>query len=91
MTGVVTGLRQRSGGGGRLEAVWPAWYSVVRGTGQCGQVSCTMSLGNMDPALVCSGPMSNISYDSHVVTRRRMADELPRIKQNDQPDRLEYS
>lgn len=45
-----------------------------------------MSLGNMDPALVCSGPMSNISYDSHVVTRRRMADELPRIKQNDQPD-----
>lgn len=40
----------------------------------------------MDPALVCSGPMSNISYDSHVVTRRRMADELPRIKQNDQPD-----
>ena len=50
-----------------------------------------MSLRHMDPALVCSGPMSNISYDSHVVTRRRMADELPRIKQNDQPDRLEYS
>ena len=38
MTGVVTGLRQRSGGGGRLEAVWPAWYSVVRDTGPCGQV-----------------------------------------------------
>ena len=25
--------------------------------------------------------MSHISYDSHVVTRRRMADELPRVKQ----------
>ena len=47
-----------------------------------------MSLGNMEPALVCSGPMSNISYDSHVVTRRRMADELPRIKQDNQPDRF---
>ena len=42
----------------------------------------------MEPALVCSGPMSNISYDSHVVTRRRMADELPRIKQDNQPDRF---
>ena len=39
MTGDVTGLRQRSGGGGRLEAVWPAWYSVERDTGPCGQVS----------------------------------------------------
>ena len=39
MTGVVTGLRQRSGGGGRLEAVWPAWYSVVRDTGRCGQAN----------------------------------------------------
>ena len=47
-----------------------------------------MSLGTMDPALVCSGPMSNISYDSHVVTRRRMADELPRMKQDNQPDRF---
>ena len=28
-----------------------------------------MSLGQMDPALVCSGPMSNLSYDSHIVTR----------------------
>ena len=25
--------------------------------------------------------MSHISYDSHVVTRRRMADELPRVRQ----------
>ena len=24
--------------------------------------------------------MSHISYDSHVVTRRRMADELPRVR-----------
>ena len=31
--------------------------------------SLTMSLGQMDPALVCSGPMSNLSYDSHIVTR----------------------
>ena len=26
------------------------------------------------------------SYDSHVVTRRRMADELPRLKADSQPD-----
>ena len=31
--------------------------------------SLIMSLGQMDPALVCSGPMSNLSYDSHIVTR----------------------
>lgn len=41
-----------------------------------------MSLGQMDPALVCSGPMSNLSYDSHIVTRRRMVDELPRVQQD---------
>ena len=28
--------------------------------------------------------MSHISYDSHVVTRRRMADELPRVRQQQQ-------
>jgi len=40
----------------------------------------------MDPALVCSGPMSNLSYDSHIVTRRRMVDELPRLQQDTAPD-----
>ena len=28
--------------------------------------------------------MSHISYDSHVVTRRRMADELPRVRHQHQ-------
>ena len=45
-----------------------------------------MELGDLDPALVGSGPLSNVSYDSHVVTRRRMADELPRVKVDNQPD-----
>ena len=45
-----------------------------------------MDLADIDPGVVCSGPMSNVSYDSHVVTRRRMADELPRVQQNQQPD-----
>jgi len=36
------------------------------------------NLRSMDPALVCSGPMSNFSYDSHPVSRRRMEDCLPR-------------
>ena len=45
-----------------------------------------MDLGDLDPALVGSGPMSNVSYDSHVVTRRRMADSLPRVKADNQPD-----
>jgi hypothetical protein len=29
-----------------------------------------MNLADMDKALVCSGPVSNISYDSHIVTRQ---------------------
>ena len=40
-----------------------------------------MDLADIDPRLVGQGPMSHVSYDSHVVTRRRMADELPRVKQ----------
>ena len=48
--------------------------------------SLAMELGDLDPALVGSGPLSNVSYDSHVVTRRRMADELPRVKVDNQPD-----
>jgi len=36
--------------------------------------------------MVGTGPMSNVSYDSHVVTRKRMVDELPRVKQDNQPD-----
>ena len=35
-----------------------------------------MSLGQMDPALVCSGPMSNLSYDSHIVTRLDFISEM---------------
>jgi len=34
----------------------------------------------MDPRLACSGPMSTFSYDSHPVSRRRIADELPRVR-----------
>ena len=30
-----------------------------------------MKLGSMDPALVCSGPMSTFSYDSHPISRGR--------------------
>ena len=30
---------------------------------------CRMKLGQMDPRLVCSGPMSTFSYDSHPVSR----------------------
>ena len=43
---------------------------------------------NSEPGIAhVSGPMSNVSYDSHVVTRRRMADELPRVKtENNGPD-----
>lgn len=40
-----------------------------------------MDLGDIDPRLVGQGPMSHISYDSHVVTRQRMVDEMPRVKQ----------
>ena len=45
-----------------------------------------MDLADIDPAMVGTGPMSNVSYDSHVVTRKRMVDELPRVKQDNQPD-----
>ena len=38
-----------------------------------------MDLADMEAAVVSSGPLSHVSYDSHVVTRRRMADELPRV------------
>ena len=31
----------------------------------------SMKLGSMDPALVCSGPMSTFSYDSHPMSRGR--------------------
>ena len=41
-----------------------------------------MDLADIDPRLVGQGPMSHVSYDSHVVTRRRMADELPRVRQH---------
>ena len=37
-----------------------------------------MNIGSLDPALTCSGMMSNFSYDSHPVSRRRTQDELPR-------------
>ena len=40
-----------------------------------------MDLGDIDPRLVGQGPMSHISYDSHVVTRQRMVDEMPRVRQ----------
>ena len=30
-----------------------------------------------------AGPMSHVSYDSHVVTRARMVDTLPRLSQQD--------
>merc|ERR1712142_99800 len=36
----------------------------------------------MDPALICSGPMSTFSYDSHPMSRGRMVDELPRVQQD---------
>lgn len=38
-----------------------------------------MNLADINKELVCSGPISNASYDSHVNTRRRMEDELPRL------------
>ena len=41
-----------------------------------------MRLGSMDPALLCSGPMSTFSYDSHPISRGQaraaQQDELPR-------------
>ena len=32
-------------------------------------ISVIMNLADVDKALVCSGPVSNYSYDSHIVTR----------------------
>ena len=46
-----------------------------------------MKLGSMDPALICSGPMSTFSYDSHPMSRGRMVDELPRVQQDKNTDR----
>ena len=44
------------------------------------QTRVRMNLGSLDPALTCSGMMSNFSYDSHPVSRRRQVqDELPRL------------
>jgi len=45
-----------------------------------------MKLGSMDPALICSGPMSTFSYDSHPMSRGRMVDELPRLQQDKKTD-----
>ena len=46
-----------------------------------------MKLGSMDPALICSGPMSTFSYDSHAMSRGRVVDELPRLQQDNKTDR----
>ena len=46
-----------------------------------------MKLGTMDHALICSGPMSTFSYDSHPMSRGRMVDELPRVQQDNKTDR----
>ena len=46
-----------------------------------------MKLGSMDHALICSGPMSTFSYDSHPMSRGRMVDELPRVQQDKKTDR----
>ena len=32
-------------------------------------IGITMNLADIDKALVCSGPVSNYSYDSHIVSR----------------------
>jgi len=45
-----------------------------------------MNLASMDPALACSGLMSNFSYDSHPVSRRRTEDKLPRLTSDSMPD-----
>ena len=47
-----------------------------------------MKLGSMDPALICSGPMSTFSYDSHPMSRGRMVDELPRVQQDRKTERF---
>ena len=49
-----------------------------------------MKLGSMDPALICSGPMSTFSYDSHAMSRGRVVDELPRLQQDKKTVRYKY-
>lgn len=49
-----------------------------------------MDLGDIDPRLVGQGPMSHVSYDSHVVTRQRMVDEMPRVGQQQQGEAETY-
>ena len=52
-----------------------------------------MKLGSMDPSLVCSGPMSTFSYDSHPVSRGRMGhlvDELPRVYKTGEKSNNDY-
>ena len=48
-----------------------------------------MDLVDIDPRLVGQGPMSHVSYDSHVVTRQRMVDEMPRVGQQQQQGEAE--
>ena len=50
----------------------------------------SMDLGDIDPRLVGQGPMSHVSYDSHVVTRQRMVDEMPRVGQQQQGEAETY-
>jgi len=46
-----------------------------------------MNLADMDKALVCSGPVSNYSYDSHIVSRRKMKEaEMPREPESQAED-----
>ena len=49
-----------------------------------------MDLVDIDPRLVGQGPMSHVSYDSHVVTRQRMVDEMPRVGQQQQGEAETY-
>ena len=41
-----------------------------------------MDIGDIDH--YSAGPMSHVSYDSHVITRARMVDTLPRVSQDQQ-------
>ena len=50
----------------------------------------SMDLVDIDPRLVGQGPMSHVSYDSHVVTRQRMVDEMPRVGQQQQGEAETY-
>ena len=49
-----------------------------------------MNLGNMDPALGCSGLMSILSYDSHRVTRGARITETRDIRDEDNEDNNRY-